>query len=83
MLTRRDILAHVNTVNYYGAMTQTQNPGPVAFEVVGKDRLSDPWITQRFSNAYEADRWATERAFVLPDGVLRVIRPVFPQQLKA
>jgi hypothetical protein len=35
------------------------------YRVTGKDRLSDPYVSQDFDSAEEAQAWADQRAFVL------------------
>jgi hypothetical protein len=54
-------------------MTQTSTPTTVT-RVWGKDRLSDPWICFEARFRWQAEAWASERAFMLrnPDDSLRV-----------
>jgi hypothetical protein len=38
----------------------------IIYRVTGKDRMSDPWITEDFTEKTEAEAWAARRAFLRP-----------------
>lgn len=57
-------------------MTKQADSYRTEYRVTGKDRLSDDWTRQTFTDRAVALRWAEARAFVLPDELGHVVREV-------